>query len=150
MSGRGVSGRGAILRMLEESSEDASGSNDTQIGQGTFDSGLGTSRSVGRGRFLFDTPDEGDNEAKGLSSKQSVCSSISEGTSGNGSSILTKSTSGRGKILQFLEEEAHVGSKNIALPLTIEKSVDTVAERFEEVKIETDSEPVIRRGTKGW
>lgn len=159
MSGRGVSGRGAILRMLQESndvtSDEASSNNDTQVGQmgtiNTSDSGLGLSRSVGRGRFLLDTTDEGDNSAKVVSSSRSGSSCPSEETSGNGSFFQPKPTSGRGSILQLLKQELSESSKNIFVTTeTVEETVESVTEHFEEMKVETEMEPVIRRGTKGW
>lgn len=148
MSGRGgVSGRGAILRMLQDSdgNETVSSSDTTQIGQATTsDSGLGSSRSAGRGRFLFDTTDDADGSAKALSTSKSGSSFISEGTSGD-VSFLPKPTSGRGKLLQLLKDET-----TVSFPARhTEEKVEQATEQVEALKIETEMEPVIRRGTKG-
>lgn len=151
--GGGVSGRGAILRMLQESSDETSSNNDTQIGQSTCDSGIGSGRSVGlsagRGRLLLETTDDCDNSAKVVSSSRSGSSFISEETSGDATSFQQKPMSGRGSILQFLKEEAAISRQNLPVTPIVEKADDSVREHLEEMKIETDKEPVIRRGTKG-
>lgn len=123
MSGRSVSGRGAaILRILQESSDDArSSNNDTKLGESTCS--LGSARSVGRGKILLDA-------------LTGFC--ISGDSSGIGSSLQT---SGRGKIL--------LQCKNIMPTSVVEKTVEAVTESIKDMKIETEIEPVIRRGTKG-
>lgn len=146
--GGGVSGRGAILRMLEaDDNETLSSGDTTQIGQITSDSGLGTTRSVGRGRIVFDTTDDADDSAKALSISRSGSSMISDGTSGDGLKLQQKPTSGRGKILQAFRDEPTISS--IPVSTKPEEKMDTVAEHVKSMKIDTEMEPVIRHGTKG-
>lgn len=152
MSGRGVSGRGAILRMMQGDDETlSSGDTSNPIGQITSDSGLGSNRSAGRGRFLLDTTDVPDDSAKVFAISRSV-SALSE-TASDDCLKLQKPTSGRGKILQFLRDEPTFASTNIPDD-KIEQKLEKVTEHAEAMKIEdkeidVEMVPVIRHGIKG-
>lgn len=165
MAGRGGSGRGAYLRLLQDSSDESSRDIESKIIQSTLDSGLGT-RSSGRGRIFLD--DESQVGQNTLDSGVELCRSMGRGrivsddvdvsiahsgSSGNAqdvsaieSSFELKPTSGRGKILQLLKEEEQV---KVPVKVPLETTVESVTEELEKIEIEDEMEPVIRRGTKG-
>lgn len=75
-------------------------------------------------------------------------STSSHGTSGIEVSFLPKPI-GRGKIVQLLQEEK---LKSLASDVDFEETVESVTKEVEEMHVEvveTEQEPVIRRGTKG-
>ncbi len=144
MSGRGGSGRGALLRLLAESLEESSTSGnsretDSHIGQSTLDSGLGL-KPAGRGRLLLDDTEI----SPSILSTTAGQGPSSEGSSGIEATFLKRPTQGRGMMLNLLKEGTMVASREIT-----EETIEPVTADFEEMKIESETEPVIRHGSKG-
>ncbi|KAG4079836.1 hypothetical protein HA402_014967 [Bradysia odoriphaga] len=151
MSMRGGSGRGAFLRSLQGSTDESSKDTDSHTKPSVLDSGLGLSKCAGRGRFLLEKTDDSDNTPASATNTPSHdgSSSLSHATSGIEASFLPKPTSGRGKILQLLLEEKQ---KTLSSNVCFEEAVESATEELEEMNIEaveTEQDPVIRRGTKG-
>lgn len=181
MSGRGGSGRGALLRSLGSTDEDG----DSHARPSVMDSGLGLGPNRGRGRLLLGLIGDSDNqpstsntpsheassqEASGVDSafllkltsgrgrilqtstntpSQDENASLSHGTSGIEASFLPQPTSGRGRMMQLLQEG---NMRNVSSGVDFGDSVESVTQEVAEMNVqvvETEQEPVIRRGTRG-
>ncbi|KAJ6648719.1 Protein argonaute-3 [Pseudolycoriella hygida] len=155
MAGRGSIGRGLILKLLEETragGDENSSASDTQNLQTTSsESGLGSIRSAGRGRFLLDSLM--DQSVQGHSSKELSTAPSDESAS---DSFLIKPTSGRGRVLELLIEKTCAEKSILAQSTDGTDGADSAAVQLEEIKIESvelvqpEMEPVIRRGTKAF